>query len=81
MVVALDGVVECVDADVQYSVVRILIQVDDLVYKTWLIVSGEVLRSHEVALVEIPLADTCKVDPHKEDYSYCHNAHSAGAYE
>ena len=80
MVVALDGVVECVDADVQHAVVRVFIKVYDLIYKTWLIMGCEVFRSYEMALVEVPLSHACKVYPHKEYDCNCHNAHSSKAY-
>ena len=66
MMIALDGIIECVHAEVEHAVVRICVLMDDFIYRTWLIMGCEVLRSHEMALVEVSLADAYKVDPYEE---------------
>ena len=81
MVVALDGVVECVNADVQHSVMRIGVLMDDLVHKTRLIMCREILRSHEMVLVEVSLADRCEVKIYKEYESNSSDGHPALQYE
>mgnify|MGYP003398908963 CR=1 FL=1 len=43
--------------------------------------SGEILRSDEMALVEVSLAYAYQVDPYEEHYSHGHNAHSSLAYK
>ena len=56
VVVARDGAVEGVHADVQNPVVQVLVFEDHLVHRSRLILCGEVLPGHEMLLVEVSLA-------------------------
>ena len=56
VVVARDGAVEGVHADVQNPVVQVLVFEDHLVHRSRLILRGEVLPGHEMLLVEVSLA-------------------------
>ena len=76
MVVALDCVIERIDADVQNTVMRISIHMDDFIYRTWLIMSGKILRSHKVAGVEESLADRSQIQKNEQNDCYTCNRHS-----
>ena len=81
MVVALDSVVECVHAQIEHAVVRVGILMDDFVHKARLIMRCKVLRSHEMARVEVSLADRYEVKEHEEYYSHTGDGQPALEHE
>ena len=81
VVIALDGVVESVYTEVEDTEVRICILMDYLVHRTWFVVGGEILRSNEMALVEVSLSDSRKVEEYKQYHGHCCYCQSSFEYE
>ena len=75
MVVAGDGIVEGVHADVQDTEIRIFVLEKDLVHRTWFIGCREILRSYEMLFVQISLSDTEKVEHYNENHSNTDGCH------
>ena len=75
MMIAGDGIVEGVHADVQDTEIRIFVLEKDLVHRTWLICSREVLRGYEMILVEVSLSDTEKVEHDNENHCNTDGSH------
>ena len=60
MVVALNGIVEGVYAQIEHAIVRVSVLMDDLIDRAWIIVRREVFRRNEMALVEIAVRTRIK---------------------
>ena len=75
MMIACDGIIEGIHADIKNAEVRILVLEEDLIYRTWLICSREILWCYEMILVEISLACAEKVKKHYQDDSCRHCGH------
>ena len=75
MVIALYGVIECIHAEVQHAIVRVGILMDDLIYRTWLIMCREIFRSDEMFLVEVSLAHRNEVKEHQKHNSCSRYGH------
>ncbi len=56
VVVALDCIIESVDADVKHPIFRVFVLMDEPVHRTWSICRAEILGSDEMVFVEVSLA-------------------------
>ncbi len=54
--VALDCIVESVDADVKHPVFRVVVLMDEPVHRTWSICCAEILGSDEMVFVKVSFA-------------------------
>ena len=75
MVVAWYRAVESVHAYVQDSVIQILIFEYHLIDRTRLILGAEILRSNEMAIVEISLSYRNEIESDKQNGGKGHNCH------
>ena len=73
--IAGDGIVEGVDADVEDAEIRVFVFEKDFVHRTWVISGREVLRCHEMFLVEISFAYRYKVQEDKKNNGSACNRH------
>ena len=77
VMVALDGVVESIDAYVQNPVRHILVLMYKFVHRTRLVCGIEIARSNEMTLVEVSLVHTEKVEEHHKGDGNGNNGHPA----
>ena len=75
VMIARNGAVESVHAQIEHTIVRISILKDDFIHRTRFIMGAEVLRGHEVILVEVALADTDEIQPNEDHHGHGNDGH------
>ena len=75
MVIAGDGIVEGVDADVEDAEIRVIVFEKDFINRTRIVSGREVLWCHEMFLVEVSFAYRYKVQEDEDNNGSARNRH------